>query len=336
MTERLDEATVAARLAALAPRLVADATGVESLRRLTGGASMATFAFDVTVRAGAAVPLILRARAVAPDQDSPPLAREAQVIAAAIAGGVPAPEVIHVCSTDDGLGEGYVMRRLTGETLGKRIATDRAFAPARDVLARQCGAALARIHATPPPPGLDTIDAAETLARYERIWRQSGAVRPAIEAAFRWLEAHLPRVPATPRLLHGDFRNGNLMVDADRGLVAVLDWELAHIGDPAEDIGWICCNSWRFAQAHARVGGFGDLDDLLAGYVAAGGDPIEPARIDFWQMMASLKWGVMTMQMHRSFADDPAAGPERGVIGRRLSEAEADIVALLQRAPRPC
>lgn len=138
MTERLDEATVAARLAALAPRLVADATGVGSLRRLTGGASMATFAFDVTVRAGAAVPLILRARAIAPDQDSPPLAREAQVIAAAIAGGVPAPEGIHVCSTDDGLGEGYVMRRLTGETLGKRIATDPAFAPARDVLARQC------------------------------------------------------------------------------------------------------------------------------------------------------------------------------------------------------
>lgn len=336
MTERLDEATVGARLAALAPLLVADATGVESLRRLTGGASMATFAFDVTVPAGAPVPLILRARAVAPDPDSPPLAREAQVIAAAIAGGVPAPEVVHICSIDDGLGEGYVMRRLTGETLGKRIATDPAFAPARDVLARQCGAALARVHATPPPSGLDTIDAAETLARYERIWRQSGAVRPAIEAAFRWLEAHLPRVPATPRLVHGDFRNGNLMVDADRGLVAVLDWELAHIGDPAEDIGWICCNSWRFAQAHARVGGFGDLDDLLAGYVAAGGDPIEPARIDFWQMMASLKWGVMTMQMHRSFADDPAAGPERGVIGRRLSEAEADIVALLQRASRPC
>ncbi|PCG15499.1 MULTISPECIES: phosphotransferase family protein [Sphingomonas] len=336
MTERLDEATVAARLAALAPRLVADATGVESLRRLTGGASMATFAFDVTVGAGAAVPLILRARAVAPDPDSPPLAREAQVIAAAIAGGVPAPEVVHVCSPDDGLGEGYVMRRLIGETLGKRIATDPAFAPARDVLARQCGAALARVHTTPPPPGLDTVNAAETLARYERIWRQSGAVRPAIEAAFRWLEAHLPRVPATPRLVHGDFRNGNLMVDADRGLVAVLDWELAHIGDPAEDIGWICCNSWRFAQAHARVGGFGDLDDLLAGYVAAGGDPIEPARIDFWQMIASLKWGVMTMQMHRSFADDPAAGPERGVIGRRLSEAEADIVALLQRASRPC
>ncbi|WP_339348144.1 phosphotransferase family protein [uncultured Sphingomonas sp.] len=336
MTERLDEATVAARLATLAPRLVADATGVQSLRRLTGGASMATFAFDVAVRGGAPVPLILRRRAVAPDDDSPPLAREAQVIAAAVAGGVPTPEVLHVCCPDDGLGEGYVMRRLTGETLGKRIATDPAFAPARAILAGQCGAALARIHATPPPPGLDTIDAAETLARYERIWRQSGAVRPAIEAAFRWLEARLPHTPVGPRLVHGDFRNGNLMVDPDRGLVAVLDWELAHVGDPAEDIGWICCNSWRFAQAGARVGGFGDLDDLLAGYVAAGGDPIDPARIDLWQMMASLKWGVMTMQMHRSFAEDPAAGPERGVIGRRLSEAEADIVALLHRGSPRC
>jgi aminoglycoside phosphotransferase (APT) family kinase protein len=315
---------VAAGLAGLGLGTIADVV------LLTGGASMETWAF---VADGA--PLILRRRGGAPAEDhpgkKPPLDREAEVIAAAVTAGVPAPEVVRVCTPHDGLGEAYVMRRVAGETLGKRIVRDAAFAPARAVLARQCGAALARIHATPPPQGLETVDAAATLGNYEATWRASGAVRPAIEAAFRWLERRLPAEPVAPRLVHGDFRNGNLMIDPAHGLAAVLDWELAHLGDPAEDLGWICTNSWRFGQPQRRVGGFGDLDDLLAGYVEAGGAPIAPERVDFWQMVGSLKWGVMTTMMYARFAADPTAGPERAVIGRRLSETEADIVAIIER-----
>lgn len=328
MTERLSKDAIATRLAALP---LGGAIGDVAL--LTGGASMETWAF----RAGSDA-LILRRRGASVDDHpgrKPPLEREAAVIAAAVAGNVPAPEVIYVCKPADDLGEAYIMRRVAGETLGRRIAHDPAFVGARARLARQCGEALARIHAVPPPPGLDTLDAATTLANYEATWRASGAVRPAIEAAFRWLERRLPEESVPARLVHGDFRNGNLMVDADHGLVAVLDWELAHVGDPAEDLGWICTNSWRFGVPTKRVGGFGDLADLLAGYEAAGGAPIDPARVDFWQMMGSLKWGVMTTMMHARFAADPTAGPERGVIGRRLSETEADIVAIIARTP-PC
>ncbi len=101
-------------------------------------------------------------------------------------------------------------------------------------------------------------------------------------------------------------------------------------GDPAEDLGWLCTASWRFGQPHRRVGGFGDVDDLLAGYAEAGGEPIDPARVEYWSMLGSLKWGVMTTMMYASFAADPGGGPERGVIGRRLSEAEADIVAIIE------
>jgi aminoglycoside phosphotransferase (APT) family kinase protein len=318
---------VAAGLAGLGLGTIADVV------LLTGGASMETWAF---VADGA--PLILRRRGGAPAEDhpgkKPPLDREAEVIAAAVAAGVPAPEVVRVCAPHDGLGEAYVMRRVAGETLGKRIVRDAAFAPARAVLARQCGAALARIHATPPPQGLETVDAGATLGNYEATWRASGAVRPAIETAFRWLERRLPAEPVAPRLVHGDFRNGNLMIDPAHGLAAVLDWELAHLGDPAEDLGWLCTNSWRFGQPQRRVGGFGDLDDLLAGYVEAGGAPIAPERVDFWQMVGSLKWGVMTTMMYARFAADPTAGPERAVIGRRLSETEADIVAIIERNAR--
>jgi len=245
--------------------------------------------------------------------------------------GVPAPEVVHICDAADGLGEAYVMARVSGETLGKRIAADPAFDTIRAKLARQCGAALARIHATPPVEGLAALDVRTTLANYEETWRASGAVRPTIEAAFRWLERRVPETTDLT-LVHGDFRNGNLMVDPTTGLAAVLDWELAHVGDPAEDIGWICTNSWRFGRPEHRVGGFGDLDDLLAGYEAAGGAPIAPERVDFWQMLGSLKWGVMTTMMHARWAADPTAGPERGVIGRRLSETEADIVAIIERS----
>jgi aminoglycoside phosphotransferase (APT) family kinase protein len=96
-------------------------------------------------------------------------------------------------------------------------------------------------------------------------------------------------------------------------------------------MGWLCTSSWRFGQPHCRVGGFGDVADLLAGYAEAGGAPIAPERVDFWSMLGSLKWGVMTTGMYASFAADPGAGPERGVIGRRLSETEADIVAIIER-----
>jgi aminoglycoside phosphotransferase (APT) family kinase protein len=333
MTERLTREQVAERLTAIAPRLAPGATAIDGLTRLTGGASMETWALEATGDGIAAVPLILRRRAgqVESVNKKPPLRREAEVIAAARAGGVPAPEVVHVCDDSEGLEEAYVMRRVAGETLGKRIATDPAFAPARAKLAYQCGAAMARIHAVAPLPGMEAIDAAQTLANYEATWRAAGPVRPIIEAAFRWLERRLPTDEVPLRLLHGDFRNGNIMVDPDDGLVAVLDWELAHVGDPAEDLGWLCTASWRFGQPRKRAGGFGEVADLLAGYAEAGGEPIDPARVDFWSMMGSLKWGVMTTGMYGSFASDPGAGPERGVIGRRLSETEADIVAIIER-----
>jgi aminoglycoside phosphotransferase (APT) family kinase protein len=321
--EKLDREGIAERLGA------ALGGAVTGLTLLTGGASMETWAFEL---GGAA--LILRRRTVlagAHPGQKPPLALEAEVIAACAANGVAVPGVVHVCTDADGLGEAYVMQRVAGETLGKRIATDPAFAPARAVLARQCGAALAGIHATPPHPDLARVDVRDTLANYRETWLAAGPVRPTIDAAFAWLDRRIPEETALT-LVHGDFRNGNIMVAPDNGLAAVLDWELAHVGDPAEDMGWICTNSWRFGRPHLRVGGFGEVADLLAGYEEAGGAPIAPERVDFWTMVGSLKWGVMTTMMYARWKSDPSVGPERAVIGRRLSETEADIVAIMERA----
>jgi aminoglycoside phosphotransferase (APT) family kinase protein len=114
-------------------------------------------------------------------------------------------------------------------------------------------------------------------------------------------------------------------------VAAILDWELVHIGDPAEDMGWLCTASWRFGGGRP-VGGFGDYADLLAGYEAAGGTPIPLERVLYWQMLVSLKWGVMCEGMYASYANGSDTSVERPMIGRRTSECEIDLMALLEAA----
>ena len=138
--------------------------------------------------------------------------------------------------------------------------------------------------------------------------------------------------PEAATIVHGDFRTGNLMIDPAAGLTAVLDWELAHIGDPAEDIGWLCVNSWRFGAVGHRAGGFGGLDELLEAYAAAGGTPPSEAHVSYWQMLGSLKWAVMCLTMYEIFRSGADPSLERAAIGRRVSECEADLLALMERA----
>jgi aminoglycoside phosphotransferase (APT) family kinase protein len=147
------------------------------------------------------------------------------------------------------------------------------------------------------------------------------------EVAFKWLEQRLPTTTELT-LVHGDFRHGNLMIGPD-GVRAVLDWELTHIGDPAEDLGWICVNSWRFGETHKVVGGFGDVEDLVAGYTEAGGKGMTAERVKFWEMFGTLKWGIMCMSMYQTFATGADRSVERATIGRRSSETEIDLVNLL-------
>ena len=120
----------------------------------------------------------------------------------------------------------------------------------------QLAEALARIHSIDPAeldgvlpdPGPDP--AVAQIEEWERQLDEIGEPLPAVELGLRWLRANAPE-PAEPRLVHGDFRLGNFIVDED-GLAAVIDWELAHLGDPAEDIGWLCIRSWRFGNDDRR------------------------------------------------------------------------------------
>ncbi|MGL6110897.1 MAG: phosphotransferase family protein [Rubrivivax sp.] len=319
-------------LDALAPSLIDGARGVSPPQRLSGGASQESWSFAVQADGHAAVPMVLRRApegAAERSAGNATLAAEAQIIERAAAAGVPVPAVHRVLRAQMGLGEGYVMQHVHGETLGRRIAGDARLAGARTVLARQCGQALARIHAidvTNLPP-LRHAPAREELHYYEARHRSHSRAKPVFELALQWLRSHRPADPPQLSLVHGDFRNGNLVVD-EGGLRAVLDWEMAHLGDPMEDLGWICVNSWRFGHHDLPVGGFGTREEFYAGYVEAGGT-LHAERVRFWEVFGTLKWGVICEGMAQAYLSGAERDVERAAIGRRASETEIDLLGLL-------
>jgi aminoglycoside phosphotransferase (APT) family kinase protein len=306
---------------------------VEGLKRLSGGASQETWAFDVAAPDQRHLLILRRAPggvAAARSSEAVSLATEAELLGATSRSGVRVPEVLHVSPPGSALGEAFIMRRVAGETLGRKILRDDEYKTARTRLTRDCGEALAGIHAIPTPlfKALPRSLGEDQIAKYEAIYRAFDMPRPVLELAFAWLKANAP-APAAPVLVHGDFRLGNLIVD-ETGLAAVLDWELAHIGDPREDIAWVCVNSWRFGHSEKRVGGFGDLPELLDAYAAAGGARFTPAEIDWWEILGSLKWGVMCMIMYSAYKTGSDPSVERAAIGRRVSENEIDLINLFE------
>jgi len=310
------------------------ATGVTGAAKLSGGASQETWSFDI-VHAGGKTGAILRRApqgyGAAPSRAAG-LNAEAILMQRAYDAGLPSPRVLHVLQPQDELGTGFIMSRVEGETIPRKILRDEKFAKARPVLARQLGGVLAGIHGLAPAelPELRRMTAAKEIAELERDYRSFDWPRPVFELALRWLRERNPGPSREVTLVHGDFRHGNLIIGPD-GVRAVLDWELAHLGDPMEDLGWVCVNSWRFGEIDKPVGGFGSREELFAGYEAAG-RRVDPVRVNFWEVMGTLRWGVMCCGMMQRFRISPEHSVERAMIGRRASETEIDLLRLL--APR--
>jgi aminoglycoside phosphotransferase (APT) family kinase protein len=315
---------------------------VEHLRRLSGGASRITSSFDLAPDlapdppASAAPPrrLILqqdRAGGIAP---AGRVHTEAALLRAADAAGVPVPGIVALGEGDgpgEGLGTGWlVVERIEGETIPRKILRDPEWAAARAALTAQCGQALAAIH-TIDPETIPALAPRDPLRNPLPFLDALGEVRPALELGVRWLGANRP--PDGRRVtVHGDFRTGNLLIGPD-GLRAVLDWELAHGGDAAEDIGWLSAPPWRFG-ASGPVGGFGELDQLLAAYAAAGGGDIEPEVVRWWQVYATVKWATICVMQASAHLSGASRSVELAAIGRRVCESEWDLFVLLGVAPK--
>jgi len=310
-----------------------DDARIENLERRSGGANMETWSFDC-VRGDQRRPLILRRRPAGRALQSAalqalPLAVEGELMALARRAGLPVPTVLAQSAPGEALGEALIMNRVTGEALPKRILGDDEFAEARRRLAFECGEALGRLHEVPLdlcPGGLRDLDWSADLDRLQALCDHFGNPSPVHQLALNWLREQAP--PATRRVLcHGDFRTGNLLV-GPRGLTAILDWELAHIGYPGEDLGYLCANVWRFGSDRP-VGGFGAYRELLDGYESVRGFAPLPGELRRWELYAALGWGLVCLtmlEMHESGADP---GLERAAVGRRLSESEVDLLLLL-------
>lgn len=302
---------------------VAGAGDLSNLTRLSGGANMESWAFDWGRGA-----YVLRRAPSAEYMEGRPYGHpvEAALVRAAHAGGVKAPEVIGVLSDADGMGTGYVMRRVIAEVSPAKILA----APPPSLVA-DLGRELALIHALPRaviPAEIPVMDTAAALAELKARFLAYGGDRPAIALAVKWCEDHLPE-PADPVLVHGDYRMGNVMVDAD-GLAAVLDWELAHLGDAHEDLAFGCMTVWRFGMLDKPAFGVGSLDDYFAAYEAAGGRPVDRDRFKYWLVYRTLWWALGCLQMGQAWRSGADTTVERVVVGRRTAEQELDIIRLLE------
>lgn len=316
-------------------RQIPDFEALLDCRQLTAGASQETYRITYRDAKGETTLALRRAQPTSGSESSVggiSLASEARLFNLAKHYGIPSPTVVYELQAEDGLGAGFIMNWLEGETLGHRINRNSEFEDIRPQLAHRCGEILGRIHAIDwRKEKLDQfLTITDTKTLIQEVWdtyQNLNIPLPMVDYTARWLLENLPNQQRTT-LVHSDFRNGNLMVNP-QGIEAVLDWELAHIGDPIQDLGWLCVNSWRFGNRELTVGGFGHLDDLLAGYEKETGIAITAQEVLFWQVYGSFWWSVGTLSMAQTWRTGETPSLERPVIGRRSSEAQMDCVNLL-------
>lgn len=317
-----------------------DQVRIDNLKRLAGGSSRLLWSLDVELCGGARVgkyELVLR-------QDPPGrileggMALEFELLQAAGKSGVPVPRVYWCDPASECLGAPFfAMDRLAGEAIPRRLLRDERYREARGRLCEQLAGTLARIHAIDPQswqlagrlqaPGED-VAAGEIQRLVDGYRGMAVEPHPILDLAERWLRAHRPAGGAS-RLVHGDYRVGNFMFD-ERGLVAILDWELAHLGDPVEDLAWLCVRAWRFGNDDQPAGGLGSREQFVAAYEAAGGASVDLEALRFWEVLGNFKLALVFITQARAYLDGAHKTVELASLGRRIAEPEAELLALME------
>jgi aminoglycoside phosphotransferase (APT) family kinase protein len=314
-----------------------EALHLHDLRRMAGGASRELWSLDLEL-GGERHALVLR-------RDPPGRVGESdrglefRLLRAAAGAGVPVPRVLFCDPSGEVTGSPcFLMERVPGETLARRLLRDAQFAVARRAMTAQLGATLARIHSLDPgDPALAGLPAtpsdvlpgrADVVATAERARTLALEPHPVLELAERWL---LARIPARNRrtVVHGDFRIGNVIFDGE-GLRSVLDWELAHVGDPLEDLAWLCARTWRFGNDALPVGGIGTREELVGAYEAAGGEKVDRTALRFWEVAANFRIAVVWLNQSRAFLDGKVRSVELASLGRRTAESEDELLRLMR------
>ena len=323
----IDPAWHDAMLAAVRRRLGPD-VGIKIVNVPTLGGSNRTVIFDAVD--GAVARRLVSRQTTFVEAGSPFISAQHQfsIMALAASRGIAVPLPVFCFDSQDGLGEGFVCEFAAGETLPRRILQTADFAAARGVLAAQLAASLAQLHAIP-------ADAAPELAQYPTSDDALGGLRaaldfygephPAIEFGLRWLERHRPAASAPQVVLHGDFRLGNVMVGPD-GLRALLDWECAHVGDPAEDLGWACTRAWRFGAVQNHFAGLATRGQLIADYRAAGGVAVDEDAVRYWEVFGLARWAVLNVMQAFGHVHQGRRGVVYAACGRNACLIEHDLL----------
>lgn len=295
------------------------------LARLTGGATMESWRFNCSDQS-----FVLRRAPSLEFMADRPFGHdtEAAIIRAAFGQGVTAPEVVAELTPDDGIGSGFVMRALGGTADPKEILSMQETSG----LLKQAALDLARIHTlsqSDVPNDVPVMDYRAAILDFREQFETAGGDRPIIALGIRWLEDNCPE-PCDPVLIHGDYRLGNLLVQ-DSKLTGVLDWELAHFGDPHEDLAFGCMAVWLFARYDRPALGLGSLAEYFAAYEAGGEVKVDHERFRFWTIYRTVWWalGCLKCAQHWRSGDDRML--ERAVISRRTSEQELDLLMLLEQ-----
>jgi aminoglycoside phosphotransferase (APT) family kinase protein len=313
----------AAQIAARLRELLGEAP-LREPQQLSGGASRATYAF-ATAQRGA---LVLQ---VSCDGARDGAAHsQADLLGAAAAAGVPVAAVVAHGHEDAALGGAWVvMASVEGTSDPKRILREEGV-PGAEELLDSIAAALAGVHRMPADERLaPALDA--PLAQLRALYDSFAQPHPVFELAFGELGGD--RAPAQRTFVHGDFRLGNLLV-AERGVSAVLDWELCHLGDPVEDLGWLCVPAWRFGRPDRPAAGLGTREQLLAAYTRHSGRAAAGAELARWELAGTLRWGVICVMQAFKHLSRAQRSVELAVIGRRACEVEWDLLELLDPGPR--
>jgi aminoglycoside phosphotransferase (APT) family kinase protein len=290
---------------------------VESMRLLAGGASKEAWAVD----AGGEQLLVRRASGGVIHQMTLTLEQEFRVLEAALAAGVTVPRPVAYLGELGGR-EAFAMERIEGETIGRRIVRDPP-PGLPDEMAEQ----LARIHAIEP---LDFLSRGDVIERMYSELDSVGEPHPAIEYGLAWVRERL-RPSSEPTFCHGDFRIGNLAVEGGR-LVAVLDWEFAHVGDPVEDVAWPLVRAWRFGADDRRLGGVGEVEPYVARYRELTGRDVSGEELDVWEVLGNVKWAIGCLTQCRRHLNGQERSVEYAVLGRMAAEMEYELLDLIGKA----
>jgi len=259
-----------------------------------------------------------------------PKSLEAKIQKVVKAQGAPVPKILLEFSEGNEIGEGYVMEAVSGETIPRKILKDKNYESIKNKLPFEIGKSLAQIHQTKLDQlqDLEQITFSESLNKLFMIYQSFKQPQPVFDLAFKWLE-NQNLIDYDKVLVHGDYRFGNFIISEEK-LESIIDWELAHIGNPMEDLGWLCVRSWRFGNVRKRVAGLGDIEDLVSGYESNSKIKIDISQLDLWQLYGSLKWGIICMVQTFAHLSGAVNSLEKAAIGRRVSETEFDLMNMIK------